>query len=99
MGQIQQWLVRAPLGIHLEPINKELMLLVTLFTVPSTPKSSFAQVPMVCHTCMSLSKTPNYISDHKLNNINSSDFTVFIDHKYQEPMEKPYSFFIGSCKY
>ena len=26
----QQWLVCAPLGIHLEPINKELMLLVTM---------------------------------------------------------------------
>ena len=26
----QQWLVCAPLGIHLEPINKELMLLVTI---------------------------------------------------------------------
>ena len=26
----QQWLVYAPLGIHLEPINKELMLLVTI---------------------------------------------------------------------
>ena len=26
----QQWLVRAPLGIHLEPINKDLMLLVTI---------------------------------------------------------------------
>ena len=26
----QQWLVHAPLGIHLEPINKDLMLLVTI---------------------------------------------------------------------
>ena len=26
----QKWLVCAPLGIHLEPINKELMLLVTM---------------------------------------------------------------------
>ena len=26
----QQWLVCAPLGTHLEPINKELMLLVTI---------------------------------------------------------------------
>ena len=26
----QQWLVRASLGIHLEPINKDLMLLVTI---------------------------------------------------------------------
>ena len=26
----QQWLVCAPLGIHLKPINKELMLLVTI---------------------------------------------------------------------
>ena len=26
----QQWLVYAPLEIHLEPINKELMLLVTI---------------------------------------------------------------------
>ena len=26
----QQWLVRAPLGMHLEPINKVLMLLVTI---------------------------------------------------------------------
>ena len=26
----QQWLVCAPLGIHLEPINKKLMLLVTI---------------------------------------------------------------------
>ena len=26
----QQWLVCAPLGIHFEPINKELMLLVTI---------------------------------------------------------------------
>ena len=26
----QKWLVSAPLGIHLEPINKELMLLVTI---------------------------------------------------------------------
>ena len=26
----QQWLVCAPLGIHLEPINKELMLLVII---------------------------------------------------------------------
>ena len=26
----QKWLVCAPLGIHLEPINKEVMLLVTL---------------------------------------------------------------------
>ena len=26
----QQWLLYAPLGIHLEPINKELMLLVTI---------------------------------------------------------------------
>ena len=26
----QQWLVSAPLGIHFEPINKELMLLVTI---------------------------------------------------------------------
>ena len=26
----QQWLVCAPLGIHVEPINKELMLLVTI---------------------------------------------------------------------
>ena len=27
---VQQWLVCEPLGIHLEPINKELMLLVTI---------------------------------------------------------------------
>ena len=26
----QQWLVSAPLGIHLEPINKELILLLTI---------------------------------------------------------------------
>ena len=26
----QKWLVCVPLGIHLEPINKELMLLVTI---------------------------------------------------------------------
>ena len=26
----QKWLVCAPLGIHLDPINKELMLLVTI---------------------------------------------------------------------
>ena len=26
----QKWLVCAPLGIHLEPINKEVMLLVTI---------------------------------------------------------------------
>ena len=26
----QQWLVCAPLGIHFEPVNKELMLLVTI---------------------------------------------------------------------
>ena len=26
----QQWLVHAPLEIHLEPINKDLMLLVTI---------------------------------------------------------------------
>ena len=26
----QQWLVRVPFGMHFEPINKELMLLVTI---------------------------------------------------------------------
>ena len=37
----QQWLVCAPLGIRLEPINKEIMLLVTIYsliTPPSGPK-------------------------------------------------------------
>ena len=33
----QQWLVCAPLGIHVEPINKELMLLMTILTAPSGP--------------------------------------------------------------
>ena len=28
----QRWLMCAPLGIHLEPINKELMLLVTIYS-------------------------------------------------------------------
>ena len=36
----QQWLVCAPLGIYFEPINKELMLLVTIniLTAPTGPK-------------------------------------------------------------
>ena len=34
----QKWLVCAPLRIHLQPINKEVMLLVTQLTAPSGPK-------------------------------------------------------------
>ena len=63
----QQWLVCAPLGIHLEPINKELMLLVTIInwtiwpnqrTMECPNKKQFG--PMVCH--MSLSKTLMYMT-------------------------------------
>ena len=55
---VQQWLVCAQLGIHLEPINKELVLLVTIWsklTVPLAQRENCAVPykklfgPMVCH--------------------------------------------------
>ena len=52
---VQQWLVCAPLGIHSEPINKQLMLLVIILTAPLAQRENYAVPnkklfgPMVCH--------------------------------------------------